>query len=117
MTRVTIWDRPVRLGHWLLALLVLGSWLTRHSGHWVHEALGYGVLLVVISRIYWGWRGSHYARFAQFVRSPVVTLDYARQVVAGDEKRYLGHNPLGAWMIVALLTTGASNGSATHTNV
>jgi cytochrome b len=58
---------------------------------------------VVVVRIAWGFAGPHYARFAQFVRGPRRTLAYARLVIVAGEPRHIGHNPLGAWMILALL--------------
>jgi cytochrome b len=56
-------------------------------------------------RILWGFAGSRYARFAQFVHAPAHTRQYAKSVANGVEPRHLGHNPLGAWMIVTLLAT------------
>jgi cytochrome b len=100
---VRVWDPLVRIGHWLLAAGVLVAWLTRHSpGPW-HEWLGYAVLAIVVVRIAWGWWGSPHARFRSFVRGPRVTFGYAAQVMAQREAATLGHNPLGAWMIVLLL--------------
>ena len=100
---VRVWDPLVRLGHWLLALSVLFAWLTRHSpGPW-HEWIGYGSLVIVAVRVAWGWWGSRYARFADFLRGPRATLGYALAMLRGREARNIGHNPLGGWMIVALL--------------
>lgn len=103
-----VWDRLVRILHWLLVILLLLSWLSRHSGIAVHEALGYAALAVAGVRIAWGVFGSRYARFKEFVRSPAATFAYARDVASGKAPRYLGHNPLGGWMILALLVTTLS---------
>ncbi len=100
---ILVWDRIVRVGHWLLALSVLFAWLTRHRpGPW-HEWIGYASLAIISVRLVWGWRGSGHARFADFVRGPRETLSYAQALLGGREPRTLGHNPLGGWMIVALL--------------
>lgn len=99
---IQVWDLLVRLGHWTLVAGVAAAWFSH--GKW-HEWLGYAVLGVVALRIVWGLTGPRYARFSQFVRCPSETLRYARQVRAREEPRYLGHNPLGGWMIIALLTT------------
>ena len=102
---IQVWDPLVRVGHWLLALSVLIAWLTRHSpGPW-HEWIGYASLAIIAIRLVWGWRGPQHARFAEFIRGPHATLAYARALLGRREPRTLGHNPLGGWMIVALLVT------------
>jgi len=104
---VKVWDLFVRIAHWTLVVSVLGAWLTSEAdgdtAKKVHEWLGYLALAVLALRIPWGWIGSQYARFSQFVRGPRETIAYATGVVTGHEPRHLGHNPLGAWMIVALI--------------
>ncbi|HUQ75267.1 MAG TPA: cytochrome b/b6 domain-containing protein, partial [Burkholderiales bacterium] len=95
-----VWDAFVRAAHWTLAICIVAAWLTRRE---VHEWAGYTAGALVALRILWGFVGSRYARFSQFVRPPAATLAYARAVAAGRAPRYLGHNPLGGWMIVALL--------------
>lgn len=102
---VKVWDALVRVGHWSLVLSVFIAWLTRHGGGRWHEWIGYAALVIVAVRLVWGWTGSPHARFGDFVRSPAVTWQYARQMFTGREPRFLGHNPLGGWMIVALLLT------------
>jgi len=112
---VRVWDPLVRVAHWTLAAGVLGAWLTGElegEAALVHEWLGYAVLAIVALRLPWGWIGSRYARFAQFVRGPRATLAYARRVAAGGEPRHVGHNPLGGWMIVALLLTAAATAAS-----
>jgi cytochrome b len=99
---IKVWDPFVRLAHWTLVISVAAAWLTRHSGD-SHEWLGYAALAIVIARIVWGFTGTPYARFSQFLLSPEATLRYARQVRAHVEPRHIGHNPLGAYMIVALI--------------
>ena len=102
---VRVWDRLVRIGHWTLVASVVVAWFTRHGGGWVHEWAGYAVIAVVLVRLAWGLIGSSHAGFASFVRAPAFTLRYAQLVSVGREPRYLGHNPLGGWMIVALLAS------------
>jgi len=98
-----VWDPLVRVGHWLLASGVLLAWLTRHTpGPW-HEWVGYTALAVVAVRFVWGFVGGPYARFKDFVRGPRETLTYTQALVGGREPASIGHNPLGAWMIAALL--------------
>jgi cytochrome b len=101
--RIKVWDPLLRAGHWLLVASVAAAWLTRHGGHERHEAIGYVTLAIVALRIVWGFAGPRYARFTQFIRPPAETARYGMQVLRGSEPRYLGHNPLGGWMILALL--------------
>lgn len=102
---VRIWDPWVRLAHAVFVVGVVAAWLTRHSrGSW-HEWIGYAVAAVLLLRLLWGLAGPPSARFTRFVPGPRATLAYARSLASGRAPRFLGHNPLGAWMIVALLTT------------
>lgn len=101
--RTPVWDPVVRVLHWALVTTVAAAWLTRHGGGAWHEWLGYASLAVLALRLAWGFVGPRRARFASFVRRPSATLAYARSVFARRAPRYLGHNPLGAWMIVALI--------------
>lgn len=107
MERVRVWDPLLRLCHWGLALTLLAAWLTRRGGGLWHEWLGYAALAILALRIAWGWLGPREARFAQFVPSPARTWSYLRLLARGRAPRFLGHNPLGAWMTVALLATVA----------
>lgn len=102
---VKVWDALVRLAHRSLVATVTAAWLTRHSDTVWHAWLGYVALAIVVIRIVWGFVGTPYARFTNFVRRPTITLQYTRAVVAHSEPRFVGHNPMGAWMIVALLAT------------
>jgi cytochrome b len=104
---VKVWDAFVRIAHWSLVVSVSTAWLTRHSDNLWHEWLGYAALAIVVLRIIWGLIGSTHARFGDFVRTPAATLTYTKALIGHREPRYLGHNPLGAWMIVALLATVA----------
>lgn len=107
---VTVWDPVVRVLHWTLAGSIAAAWITRHGGGIWHERIGYASLLIVALRFVWGWTGPRYARFGQFVRTPPATLRYAGQMLARKETRHIGHNPLGGWMIVALLLMAALAG-------
>ena len=98
--RVRIWDLPVRLVHWTVALLVAISWWTAEQEmmEW-HYRSGLAILGLLVFRIVWGVIGSSTARFASFVRGPRAVLDYLR----GRAEFVLGHNPLGALSVLALL--------------
>lgn len=102
---VKVWDRLVRLLHWTLVASVALAWLTTEWRTGWHQPVGYLGLAAMVLRLVWGFVGSRHARFAQFLHAPGATLAYLRQVLARREPRYLGHNPLGGWMILALLAS------------
>lgn len=105
---VRVWDRGVRLLHWSLVGTVATAWATGDAASLAHEAVGYATLAIVAARLAWSARGAPSSRFSTFVRAPRATLAYARTWWAGAEPRHLGHNPLGGWMIVALLAAVAA---------
>ena len=99
---VPVWDIVVRVTYWTGVLGVLGAALTEDFLG-VHEWLGYAAIAALSLRILWGFAGTRYARFSQFMRSRGETLRYAVLLAAFREPRYLGHNPLGGWMIAVLI--------------
>lgn len=107
--RVLVWDLPVRIFHWLLVASFAGAWLTAESEQWrlVHVTLGYTVAALVCFRIVWGFAGTRYARFAQFVKGPSAVVAYVKSMVAGKPAHFIGHNPAGAIAIIALLVLAA----------
>jgi cytochrome b len=100
VVKVRVWDVPTRLIHWLIVFLVAFSWWTYKNYHmdW-HRYSGYTLLGLVTFRIYWGFFGSSTARFSQFVRGPASIFAYLR----GNVTPVIGHNPLGALSVLALL--------------
>ncbi len=101
---IRVWDLPVRLFHWALALsIVLGIIFVKIGGNAIewHAYCGYVTLTLVMFRIIWGFVGSWHARFLNFVPSPKRLIAYLRGQTDGG----LGHNPLGAFSVLALLLT------------
>lgn len=99
-----LWDWPVRLCHWLMVVLVAACWWTAENHEIVfHSYFGYGLLGVLVFRIYWGFAGSSTARFTQFVRKPVVVLAYVKTLTQRSTPSSTGHNPLGGYSVIALL--------------
>lgn len=113
---VAAWDLPTRIFHWLLALLVVSAWASYEFAEAIgdprlvwHRWNGFAILNLVVWRLMWGLWGSSTSRFRNFVRGPGEIARYAGGLVRGTSPRYLGHNPAGALMVVALLAvTGAS---------
>jgi cytochrome b len=104
ITRIRIWDRPVRLFHWTLILLVALSYASGKSGAWgLHYVSGYAILTLVLFRILWGIFGSENARFAHFLKSPLAALRQLARLAKRDRDTETSHNPAGGWMVVVLL--------------
>jgi cytochrome b len=100
---IPVWDPFVRLLHWSLALSFVVAWFSANSFDDLHIWAGYAAGAIVLARVAWGVVGTRYARFSQFVRSPRGVLAYLRMMASGGERRYVGHNPAGGAMIVALI--------------
>jgi cytochrome b len=98
-----VWDPFVRLFHWLLVLGIAAAWLTSSVRDDTHQWIGIGIGVLLVARIVWGFIGPHYARFSQFIRSPLATFEYLVSILTGSAQRYIGHNPAGAAMVVFLL--------------
>ncbi len=103
--KVLVWDAPVRVFHWLMVFSFAGAYLTAESERWrlLHVTLGYTMAGLVAFRIVWGLIGTRHARFSDFVRGPAAVASYVGGILRGEPKRHVGHNPLGALAIVALL--------------
>jgi len=112
MTKVRIWDLPTRIFHWALVFTLIALVVTGEVGgsamDW-HYYFGYSVVALLVFRIVWGFAGGRWSRFSVFVRSPANVLRYVRDLrdlgsnPAAD--RHVGHNPLGALSVLALLAT------------
>jgi cytochrome b len=106
MKKVRVWDLPLRLFHWTLALLIVVAVVTQNIGgnamEW-HFRAGYAVLALLAFRLLWGLVGARYARFSSFVYRPSVIVGYLRSGKDALRRKYLGHNPLGSLSVFALL--------------
>lgn len=100
---IKVWDPFVRVFHWSLAILFVVAYATGDEIEQIHIAAGYAIAALIALRIGWGFVGPRHARFRNFVRPPRDVLAYLRDVVLLRAPRYLGHNPAGGAMVVALL--------------
>jgi cytochrome b len=102
-----VWDFPTRAFHWSLAILVGFSWYTGSSaGAWLdwHFLSGYAILALLIFRVGWGFVGGAWARFSSFLKGPAAAIHHIRELFSPRDLRDIGHNPLGGWVVVAILT-------------
>jgi cytochrome b len=108
---VPAWDLPTRLFHWTLVVLIASAWLSFQFSEelgdprlvW-HRWNGLAILTLMVWRLLWGVAGPANGRFISFVRGPRAAWTYARDLLAGKPRPFLGHNPLGALLIVTLLS-------------
>lgn len=98
---IQVWDLPLRIFHWLLALSVISAVVTGEIGgnliDW-HGRIGVLVLGLLVFRIIWGFVGTKHSRFANFFPTPARIWSYLKGQWQGH-----GHNPLGALSVIALL--------------
>jgi len=103
---IQVWDRPTRVFHWsLVVLVILGLVTSEAEGvlFWTHLAAGYGVLGLLVFRIFWGFLGTRHARFAEFLRPWSVVREHLKEMLNFTPSPAIGHTAPGGWMIAALL--------------
>lgn len=100
-----VWDLPVRVFHWSLVICFAGAWLTAESEVWKlwHVSFGYSMAVLIAFRLIWGVVGTRYARFMDFVKGPAAVKDYFLSYLRGKPLHFVGHNPAGAFAILAIL--------------
>ncbi|MCF6191502.1 MAG: cytochrome b/b6 domain-containing protein [Cocleimonas sp.] len=98
-----IWDIFIRIFHWSLLATFAITYLTEDDFPTIHVYAGYTMMALITMRLIWGFIGSPYARFNSFIVKPYAVIEYIKDVVKFRAKRYLGHNPAGGVMVIALL--------------
>lgn len=101
--QIIVWDPFVRVFHWSLVLFFIVAYATGDDKSLPHRYVGYGVFGLVAARIFWGFWGTKYARFSDFICSPVKALSYVKSLASGKPPYYTGHNPAAAWMVLFFL--------------
>ncbi len=103
--KIPVWDRIVRLGHWLLAGSFIVAYASAESERWrmVHVVSGCLVFAAVTMRVVWGVIGTRHARFVHFLNTPKHAITYLKSLVKPHPEHYTGHNPAGGWAVIGLL--------------
>ncbi len=107
-TEIKVWDPLVRLFHWTLVAAFTIAYLTEDDWQELHVWAGYTVAALLAFRLLWGFIGPKHARFSDFVFSPANIMAYLKDMFALRAKRYIGHNPAGGAMVIALLLSLAA---------
>ncbi len=102
-SEVKVWDPLVRFFHWSLVTAFFIAYFTEDDWMTVHSWAGYLIAGLLVIRIIWGVIGTPYARFGNFVYRPDEVVGFVKDSIQFKAKRYLGHNPAGGAMIIALL--------------
>jgi cytochrome b len=100
---VRVWDPFVRIFHWSLVLTFTVAYATGEDLEFLHNNVGYVVLVLVLLRIFWGFIGTRHARFRDFVYPPAEVKGFLQDTFRKCAQRYLGHNPAGGAMVVVML--------------
>jgi len=100
---VAVWDLPLRFWHWALAACVLAAWFTPSVHDGLHRIVGYTVIALLVFRLVWGFCGSRYSRFRMIGVRLRAAPSYLLNLRRGITGRYIGLNPAGTLMLVALL--------------
>lgn len=102
---ILVWDLPTRVFHWLLVICFTGAWLTSESERlqMIHYAFGYSAVALVLFRLVWGFIGTKYARFSQFIKGPKEMIGHAKGLLGGHQHIAPGHNPLGGIVMLGLM--------------
>ena len=100
---VKVWDIVIRVFHWMLVGCFAIAFISSGNSRKLHVVFGYSVLFLVLFRIFYGFVGTKYARFSDFLYRPAQIADYLKGLLIGRPKHYIGHNPAGGFMIVVLL--------------
>jgi len=103
--QIHVWDLLVRIFHWSMVASFSVAYLTEDDFLSLHVAAGYTILGLILVRLVWGFIGSRHARWSDFVKSPSEIAAYLRDVMRFRAHRYIGHNPAGGAMVLALMVS------------
>lgn len=102
---IKVWDLVVRFFHWTLVISFLVAYITEDDFLSLHVYAGYVIGTLILVRLIWGFIGTRHARFSDFVFAPGRIIEYLRDVVLLRARRFIGHNPAGGAMTIALLVS------------
>jgi cytochrome b len=98
--KLMVWDFSLRIFHFALILLVMGSFFTAKADLlFVHEYFGLCLLGLIFFRIIWGFVGTYYSRFESFNFS----LEKALTQFSKNYKNSSVRTPLGSYSTLVFL--------------
>ena len=102
---IKVWDILVRVFHWGLVSAFVIAYVTEEDFLTAHTYAGYAIMALLLVRLVWGFVGTRYARFSDFVYPPKKVKAYLKDIIQFRARRYIGHNPAGGAMIVLLMVS------------
>lgn len=106
---IKVWDLPLRLFHWTLVAVIAIAFLSSEEdsplNQW-HIMSGWIVAVLIVFRLAWGFVGGEHSCFIDFIR-PSQIGHHISSLLGGKREPAIGHNPLGALAVVALLALAA----------
>jgi cytochrome b len=101
--QVKVWDPVVRYFHWSLVVAFLIAYITEDDWLTIHSWAGYFIFALILVRIIWGFIGTKYARFSNFIYPLETIREFLKDTLKFKARRYLGHNPAGGAMVILLM--------------
>lgn len=105
IANIKVWDPLVRIFHWTLVAAFTITYVSGEDFLVLHSWAGYLILGLLIIRIIWGFIGTRYARFSDFVYRPDTIKQFLKDTLRFRARRYLGHNPAGGAMVILLMAS------------
>lgn len=108
MKKISVYDLPTRLFHWLFAFLFVAAFAITKAVDdesplfSYHMLAGIAIAFLLVLRFIWGFIGTTYARFSSFKLNPIELIFYFKDAVAAKTKSYLGHNPASSYAAVIM---------------
>lgn len=102
-SQIKVWDPLVRFFHWALVSAFIIAYITEEDFLSIHSWAGYLILSLLCIRFVWGFIGTRYARFSDFAYSTSNIVQFLKDTLRLNAKRYLGHNPAGGAMVFLLM--------------
>lgn len=97
---VVIWDKFIRIYHWLIVLGFMLNYFVLEPGETVHQWIGYCVWILVFARIIWGFIGPKRARVMDFFPTPSRIAQHFRELKSREIPKESGHNAVGGMLIL-----------------
>lgn len=101
---VRLWDPLLRLCHLSFATVFFANYFFNEEGEGWHRWLGYYAVACLLVRLVWGFLGPRSARWSDFWPTPARLLAHGRALLRGQPFHRLGHSPIGALVMLLMLT-------------